>query len=541
MGRKKIEKINFTDAIEAFEQEKNISKEYIAECLEGAVKKAYIKTFLNMGDDAIVRVTILPDGTFKIFEGKNVVEEVQDDYLEIGIDDDVVKLNDLKVGDLYESEVDYDIIANSENFAKFIKSVMTSFHTKINDAEKAALLELFKDKIGELITGTIDQANRITNDYMINIGKTTVPLTNKDIIGNERFQVGDEVSVYVVDVADTPKGPQIHVSRSDKGFLRRLFELNIHEIYDGTVLISDIAREAGERSKIAVYSNDPNVDACGACIGMNGQRIQVITQQLGNKIKDKEKIDVVLYSKNIPLFVKEALVPAQVIGVAMDPEGKTCTAIVKNGDLSLAIGKGGINVRLAGKLVGIRIDIKEQDAALKEHISYKTIEEIKNAENGAKLVVEDDNIMPLTAEEEALLDETDDIEMSITENAIKEEENATDTTTPEEVIVEEVKAPVVEEKIAVEVKTSYEDLLKALEAEKKEQAVEPFKKYERKPYKKPEEKRVEEVKDENKKPVQGMAIYTEEELAALEKEEVVSSDETPDYSDYDDDQFYDEH
>lgn len=539
MGRKKIEKINFNDAIEGFEQEKNISREYIIECLTGSIKKAYIKTFLKLGDDAIVRVIINEDGTFNIFEGKTVVEEVTDDYIEIDAKEQTVIDAGLKVGDVFETEVDQEKLTHDQDYIRFIKSIMTGFMTRIRDAEKAALLEIYKDKIGELITGTIDQiTNKETNDYMINIGKTIVPLGNRDLIGRERFKQGDEVKVYVVDVQDTPKGPQIHVSRSDAGFLRRLFELNIHEIYDGTIIIKNIAREAGERSKIAVYSKDPNVDPCGACIGMNGQRIQVITQSLGNNVREKEKIDVVLFDEDLALYVKEALVPAQVIGVALDVETMCCTAIVKNGDLSLAIGRGGINVRLAGKLVGIKIDIKEQDDALKNHIEYKTIEEIKLARGISKKVQEETVDLPFTEEEEAILDETDEIGEAIdAHNESIEEENIENTTAAEEVSP----TPVVEEeKVEVEVKTSYEDLLKSLEAEKKEQKAAPEqKKWERKPYtKKPVA--VEVKKEEDKKEIKGMAIYTEEELKALEDENVNETDDNQDYSEYDDDGFYEE-
>lgn len=359
----------FIKALDELEATRGISKDSILASLKEALEKAYRKQ-LGADEDALVRADIDSiKGTIEMYHMKNVVEEVQDDFLEISLDDAQKTDPDIKVGDVWQEAVSTDELTKLA--AMNVKSVLRQ---KMSEAEKAALYDAYQDKIGEMITGTVEKIDE--RSTIVNIGRTSVYLPNSQKIAGEVFTLGQTIKLYVVDVVSTTKGAQIAVSRSDAGFLKRLFEEEIHEIYDGTVVIKDIAREAGERSKVAVFSTDENVDASGSCIGPNGSRIQKIVSQLGNG-KDKEKIDIIAYNPVIGLFIIEALKPASVLGVALKDGEKSATAVVANGQLSLAIGKRGVNARLAVKLTGYNIDIKEQDEALRLGIPFKAPDEIR--------------------------------------------------------------------------------------------------------------------------------------------------------------------
>ena len=357
--------------IEVLELEKGISKQAIIDALKEAIAKAYRKQ-LGSIDDALVRVEINPvTGVIQVFEQRQVVETIEDDFLEIGLEEVKAKGLSLNVGDFFETEVNLEEF--SKGAAMIVKAV---FRQKIAEAEKAALYELFKDKIGEMIVGQVEKIDE--RSAIINIGRTDVYLPASKRIPGEIFRVGDRIKLYVVDVESTTKGAQIAVSRTHEGFLKRVFEEELPEVYEGTVIIKAIAREAGVRSKVAVYSNDPNVDPAGACIGQNGSRIQKIVAQLGNA-KDKEKIDIIAYTENVPLYLVESMKPAQITGIWMDDANKKAIMVIQNENLGPAIGRRGVNPRLASKLTGWQIDVKDLDAANAEGLPYQLVDQLRSA------------------------------------------------------------------------------------------------------------------------------------------------------------------
>lgn len=360
-------------AIDLIEQEKGISKDAIIVALKEALEKAYRKQ-LGSIDDALVRADIdLKKGIIKLFQLKTVVENVEDDFLEISLDEVKALGLSYKVGDTYQIE------ASPEDFQKSAAmTVKAILRQKIAEAEKSALFEVYKDKIGEMIVGQVEKIDE--RSAIVNIGRTSVYLPSSKRIPGETFKVGDRIKLYVVDVESTTKGAQIAVSRIHEGFLKRLFEEELPEIYEGTVIIKDIAREAGLRSKVAVYSLDPNVDAAGACIGQNGSRIQKIVAQLGNA-KDKEKIDIIAYTDNLPLYLVESLKPAQVTGIIVDELNKKATMIIADENLGTAIGRRGVNPRLATKLTGYQIEIKDLTAATAEGLKYLAVDQLRTQDD----------------------------------------------------------------------------------------------------------------------------------------------------------------
>ena len=363
-------------ALDAIEQEKGISRASIIAALKEAMEKAYRKQ-LGSIDDALVRLDFNEvNGTMRLFQLKNVVENVEDDFLEISVEDAKAKNPALNIGDVFEIE------ANPEDFQKSAAiTVKAILRQKIAEAEKSALYDVYKDKIGEMIVGQVEKVDDRT--AIVNIGRTSVFLPYNKRIPGETFKVGDRIKLYVSDVESTTKGAQIAVSRAHEGFLRRLFEEELPEIYDGTVIIKDIAREAGTRAKVAVYSLDPNIDAAGACIGQGGNRIQKIVAQLGNN-KDKEKIDIIAYTDNLPLYIIESMKPAIITGIIFDKENRKATLVIPNESLGTAIGRRGVNPRLATKLTGFQIEIKDLESAQAEGLTYTPVEELRNQDYARK-------------------------------------------------------------------------------------------------------------------------------------------------------------
>ena len=360
-------------AIDLIEQEKGISKDAIIIALKEALEKAYRKQ-LGSIDDALVRADLdLKKGIIKLFQLKTVVENIEDDFLEVSLEEVKALGLSLNIGDTYQIE------ASPEDFQKSAAmTVKAILRQKIAEAEKSALYDIYKDKIGEMIVGQVEKIDE--RSAIINIGRTSVYLPSSKRIPGETFKVGDRLKLYVVDVESTTKGAQIAVSRIHEGFLRRLFEEELPEIYEGTVIIKEIAREAGLRSKVSVYSIDPNVDAAGACIGQNGSRIQKIVAQLGNA-KDKEKIDIIAYSENKPLYLVESLKPAQVTGIILDENSKKATMIIADENLGTAIGRRGVNPRLASKLTGYTIEIKDLTSTTAQGLQYVTVDSLRNQED----------------------------------------------------------------------------------------------------------------------------------------------------------------
>lgn len=533
----------FMEALDELEAQKGISKEAIISALKEALRKAYAKS-LGGGDDADIRVEITQDlAAINMAYVRKVVDEVQDDYLEVSVED-AQKINKkLKAGDELVQEVSLEEMKRLT--ALTVKSVLRQ---KISEAEKLALYESHKDKVGEMITAIVEKCD--DRGAIVNIGRTSVYLSRRELIGDEMFDAGDPIRIYVADVTTTEKGPMIKVSRSDPGYLRRVFEEEIREIYDGTVIIKALARDAGIRAKVAVYSNDPNVDCVGACIGPGGSTIQKIVAQLGDS-KDKEKIDIISYSPNPGLFIVDAIRPASVSFINLNPEEKKATVIVPDGQLSLAIGRKGANARVACRLTGWNIDIKEEHEKDSLGLEFQSIEQLQEQEK-ERLAKEKytkylEQIKAQRAAEEVRLESG--VEKSKPQQITDEDVS---TSAPVETKVEE---PVKEEpvpEVVVEIKpkavkttTTLESLEQSLENEKKKSGFKGTQKTSRRPRNITEEEvaheQPKEEKAEVKKPQ--MEIYTKEELEELEKEtndtDVNSIDEEDiDYDDFD--KYYDD-
>ena len=522
----------FLEALDELEKAKGVSKESILENLKESLEKAYVK-FLKGGDDAVVRATLDLENGISICQIKTVVEDVQDDYLEVGIDEIDNPNGQYKVGD------EYPVYANlSELNQLFMASTRSVLKQKINEAEKAVLYDIYKDKIGEMIVGTVERCDE--RQCVVNIGKATVNLTRREMIGDETFKVGQQIKLYVSDVSTSGKG-FITVTRSDEGFLKRLFEEEIREIEDGTILIKNIVRRAGIRSKVAVISTDPDVNANGACIGKEGSRILRISNQLGNS-KDRELIDIINYNENQALYIIDAFRPAKVVGIKLNIEEpgqkRKALVIVEDGKLLLAMGKKAANFSLASKLTGWDILLKEKTSAEDENVKYYTPEECITvyAPVAAKPVVTVKPVETIT-EEVALTVETKVEEPVITETPVEtkvEEPVVTETPVVEEKPVEP------EVKVVIKTTTTLESLEQQLEKEKERANKQQGKT--RRPRKitndeVQEEKTVIDEKEVAKKKETYMDIYTEEELRQMEEEEIDNS-----YDDYSDDEIdYDEY
>ena len=540
-------------ALEMIEVSKGISRDVVIEALRESMTKAFKKSL--GADDALVGVDIdLDHGVFEMYQIKNVVKEVEDDLLEISVEDakEADPSKKYKVGDEFRIYVPIEELRKAMVIT--IKGLMRQ---KFAEAEKEVLFEQFKDKINTLITGRVEQIDE--RGATVNIGKQSVYLPRKEMIRDERFAVGDTIKLFVNNVDSSSKGARIVVSRASEGFLKAIMTEEIHDIYDGTITIVAAAREAGERSKVAVTSKDVNVDPAGACIGPNGSRIQKVVSQLGNG-SSKEKIDIITYKENTALYIMESLKPAQVVGIKVDEENKSALVIVKDDSLSLAIGRKGVNARLAVKLTGYHIDIKVESEAAEEGLEYQTFEELSalDMELHAQKVAEaqrqtlvyqnpEASVLPglpegyVAPQARTYEEEHNDFDAALEEVAESEELKKPAEAAPkaEEVKVEE--APKAEEpKVEtthVKTTTTLEDLEKALEedsskSQKKKEG------YKRK--KKVEEKEEESVITHNDQP--RMSIYTEEELKAMEEEdeevEENYDDEDIDYDEYD--QYYDE-
>ena len=555
----------FLEALEEIADSKGISKEAIITALKESLKKAYEKQICDgyIVEGVDVRVTIT-DSEIKMEYVRKVVEEVEDDILEISLED----ANKGKKGKKYVVGDEYIVESSPDDMARLtaltVKSVLRQ---KLAEAEKVSLYEIYKDKIGEMVTGVVEKCD--DRGAVVNVGRSSLYLTRRDLIGDEMLESGAPVRLYVSSVtgAESGKSPMVRVSRSDPGFLKRLFEEEVREIYDGTVIIKSLAREAGIRSKLSVYSNDINVDPVSCCIGANGSVIQKVVSQLGNA-REKEKIDVIQYSPNDALFIIDALRPAQIlkIGVFTDENGKKCAiAIVPDGQLSLAIGRKGANVRVASKLTDCHIDIKEESMANEVTVELKSIEQIQEEEKlrvqkekyerylaqikseraqAGKLETGVEKAKPqkiedTQAEEEApVLEEVKEAAPAVEETPIVEEEVAP---VPEVEIPEE--KPEVK-KTVVKTTTSIDALEAALDSEKAKENFKATQKTSKRPRKIEEEEVAhEEIKPEEIKPK--MAIYSDEELAELAKEEEEyyndeydDSDEDIDYDEFD--EYYDD-
>lgn len=343
----KADRTELIEALNAIEKEKQISKDIILEAIENSLLAACKNQF---GKSENIRVNIDREtGEVKVFADYEVVEDdmIEDDALQIGITEAKLRFrDDVEVGEIVSTEV------TPKNFGRIAaqkaKQVVVQ---KIREEERKVLYVQYLEKEREVITGIVQRYSG--KNVCINLGRVDAILMESEQVRGEHFRPTEHIKLYVVEVKDTPKGPRITVSRSHPEFVKRLFEEEVTEIQDGIVTIESIAREAGSRTKIAVSTVDPNVDAVGACVGMNGSRVNAIVNELRG-----EKIDIVNWSDMPEIFIENALSPAVVMDVSIDEYEKTARVIVPENQLSLAIGKEGQNARLAAKLTGYKIDIK---------------------------------------------------------------------------------------------------------------------------------------------------------------------------------------
>ncbi|MBR5129091.1 MAG: transcription termination/antitermination protein NusA [Firmicutes bacterium] len=356
----------FIQAIEDLEKERQISKDVLIEAIESALVSAYKK---NYGTSNNVRVDIdRENGDIAVLMRMDVVEEVEDDLTQISVEEAREIDYRYEAGDIVEYQVtprDFGRIA-----AQTAKQVVVQ---RIREAERGMIFENYSTRQGEIVTGTVQ---RISGETMfINLGRTEGILSANEQVPGETYKVNDRLKVFIMDVKKTTKGPQVFLSRSHPGLVKRLFELEVPEIGDGTVEIKGIAREAGSRTKLAVYTEFEDVDPIGACVGTRGARVQTIVDELNG-----EKIDIITWSEDPVELISSVLSPAKVEAVIIDSlEEKNATVVVPDYQLSLAIGKEGQNVRLAAKVSGWKIDIKShtQYEAMAQNIDGNEIIEIE--------------------------------------------------------------------------------------------------------------------------------------------------------------------
>ena len=351
-AKAKAQEPGFLEALKELARDKGVEEEVLFDAIEAALISAYKR---NFGSAQNVRVVLdRTPGAYHVYAIKTVVETVEDDVQEISLAQARTIRPDYEVDDVLEIEV------TPANFgriaAQTAKQVVVQ---RVREAERGIIYEEFMSREGDIITGLV---SRVENrNVFIDLGKTEAVLTPTEQIAGETYEHGDRIKAYIVEVKKTSKGPQIVVSRTHPGLLKRLFELEVPEIQEGIVEIKSVAREPGMRSKIAVYSKDDDVDPVGSCVGHKGMRVQAVVDELGS-----EKIDIVKWNEDSAKFIANALSPAKVVSVAVNEDEKVSRVVVPDYQLSLAIGKEGQNARLAAKLTGWKIDIKSESQAADE-------------------------------------------------------------------------------------------------------------------------------------------------------------------------------
>ena len=337
------------EALNILEKEKDISKEVLFEAIENSLITA-CKNHFGKADN--VHVTIDREtGDFNVYAEKTVVEEVTDDFLEMSLTN--AKLIDMKydLGDVINVEI------KSKEFGRIAtQNAKNVILQKIREEERKILYSQYYEKEKDIVTGIVQRY--VGKNVSVNLGKVDAMLMENEQVKGETFVPTERIKLYILEVKDTTKGPRIMVSRTHPELVKRLFEAEVAEIQDGTVEIKSISREAGSRTKMAVWSNNPDVDPVGACVGINGSRVNSIVAELRG-----EKIDIINWNENPAILIENALSPAKVISVIADEEEKTAKVIVPDYQLSLAIGKEGQNARLAARLTGFKIDIKSESKA----------------------------------------------------------------------------------------------------------------------------------------------------------------------------------
>ena len=338
------------EALNILEREKNISKETLLEAIENSLVTACKNHF---GTSENVKVTMDPQTCeYHVFQEKTVVEQVEDPVEQISLVNAKMVDSKYEIGDIVNVEI------QSKEFGRIAtQNAKNVILQKIREEERKVLYNQYYSMEKDVVTGVVQRY--IGRNVSVNLGKVDAILTENEQVRGEVFQPTERIKVYILEVKDTSKGPKILVSRTHPELVKRLFESEVTEVREGIVEIKAIAREAGSRTKIAVWSNDPEVDPIGACVGPRGQRVNNIVEELRG-----EKIDIINWSDNPAILIENALSPAKVISVMADPDEKTASVIVPDYQLSLAIGKEGQNARLAARLTGYKIDIKNETQAI---------------------------------------------------------------------------------------------------------------------------------------------------------------------------------
>ena len=362
------------EALNILEKEKNISKATLLEAIEQSLLQA-CKNHFGKADNVKVNINA-ETGDFTVFAEKTVVEQVEDPVTEISLVDAKMRDSKYEVGDIVNVEI------KSREFGRIAtQNAKNVILQKIREEERRVLYDEYYSKEREVVTGIVQRY--LGRNVSINLGKVDAILNENEMVKGETFKPTERVKVYVLEVKDTPKGPRILVSRTHPELVKRLFENEVTEVREGIVEIKCIAREAGNRTKMAVWSNDPDVDPVGACVGVNGSRVNTIVDELRG-----EKIDIINWDENPAILIENALSPAKVICVAADNDEKTAKVVVPDYQLSLAIGKEGQNARLAARLTGFKIDIKSETQAI-ESGDFEAFEEDGYYEEGYDEYYED--------------------------------------------------------------------------------------------------------------------------------------------------------
>ena len=382
-------KSDFLLAITQLSAEKNLPKEIVLKAVEAALVSAYKKDSFAPNQNVSVKIDPAT-GQVKVWAEKTVVEQPADTRREVSLDEARRVKSDVQIGEPIEME------ATPHNAGRIAaQTAKQVILQRLHEAEHSAIFEEYADKEGDIVTGLVQRIE--PRQIFVDLGRTEAVLPAVEQVRNERYRVGQRLKVCLLEVAHTNKGPRVVVSRSHPNLVRRLFELEVPEVFNGIVEIKAIAREAGYRSKVAVAARQDGIDPVGCCVGLRGIRIQNIVNELSG-----EKLDVIMWNPDTSTFITSALSPAQVLGVELDEENGIATVIVPDKQLSLAIGKEGQNARLAAKLTGWRIDIKNASVAEAERIAE------------AKLVTEEAKLATETEEEaieEAIISEELPIEI----------------------------------------------------------------------------------------------------------------------------------
>lgn len=387
------------EALTILEKEKNISKETLLEAIENSLLTACKNHF---GKSENIKVIMNPDTCeYHVYAEKTVVEEVTDPVMEISLAEAQMRDSKMVVGDIMQFEV------KSKEFGRIAtQNAKNVILQKIREEERKVIFDQYIGMEKDVVTGIVQRY--IGKNVSINLGKADAILNENEMVKGETFEPTERVKVYILEVKSTSKGPKILVSRTHPELVKRLFEAEVAEVRDGTVEIKAIAREAGNRTKIAVWSNDPDVDPVGACVGMNGARVNAIVDELKG-----EKIDIINWNENAAMLIENALSPAKVISVIADGDEKAAKVVVPDYQLSLAIGKEGQNARLAARLTGYKIDIKSETQAreagdfMDYESEYEDYDEYEDEYLDEDAYTEDEYAEDFTEEQEEQLDEAD--------------------------------------------------------------------------------------------------------------------------------------